>query len=232
MSTHCSLVSPEKVELGQVQQWTKNKKLIKIGASGYIVPFLLSLEAFLNNDDVLKCVNNPRQYVSNFYSTVLDGEYYQSHEVFKRNRKVLSIILYYDDVEFCNPLGSKSRKLAMIYWSLGNIYPELRSTIRTVNLLAVVPSLYFKKFGPKKVLESFIKDLNRLSSSEGVLLNIKGRPELFSGFLHFVAGDTPASSLLGGFKEGVGSANRPCRTCMVTKTEMCTVSSEDDVILR
>lgn len=48
--------------------------------------------------------------------------------------------------------------------------------------------------------------------------------------LHFIAGDTPASSLLGGFKEGVGSANRPCRSCLVTKTDMCTVSLEDMIL--
>ena len=36
----------------------------------------------------------------------------------------------------------------------------------------------------------------------------------------FVVGDTPASDLIGGFKEGVGGANR--RTCMIMRTELCT----------
>ena len=35
-------------------------------------------------------------------------------------------------------------------------------------------------------------------------------------------GDTPASGLIGGFKEGVGGANRCCRTCMIARTELCT----------
>lgn len=44
----------------------------------------------------------------------------------------------------------------------------------------------------------------------------------FNTSLVFFVGDTPASGLVGGFKEGVGGANRCCRTCMVTRAELCT----------
>lgn len=51
----------------------------------------------------------------------------------------------------------------------------------------------------------------------------------FDVSLVFVVGDTPASGLIGGFKEGVGGANRCCRTCMIMRTELCTKVYQDCV---
>ena len=44
----------------------------------------------------------------------------------------------------------------------------------------------------------------------------------FKGYLLVFFGDTPASALAGGFKEGVGGVYRCCRTCMVKTLELCT----------
>ena len=35
----------------------------------------------------------------------------------------------------------------------------------------------------------------------------------------FIA-DTPAAAMASGFKEGVGGAKKPCRTCMISKEEL------------
>ena len=39
-------------------------------------------------------------------------------------------------------------------------------------------------------------------------------------------GDTPASSLVGGFKEGVGIAYQCCRTCMITSDDLSSIVSQ------
>lgn len=36
-----------------------------------------------------------------------DGEEFKSHPLFSVNIRALQIIIYYDDVEICNPLGSR-----------------------------------------------------------------------------------------------------------------------------
>jgi len=41
----------------------------------------------------------------------------------------------------------------------------------------------------------------------------------YKGSLLFVAGDTPFSAMMGGFKESV-SAIRSCRMCMTTQAKM------------
>ena len=47
----------------------------------------------------------------------------------------------------------------------------------------------------------------------------------YYGCLVCFLGDTPASALVGGFKEGVGGAYRCCSTCMITSDELSSVVS-------
>ena len=39
-----------------------------------------------------------------------DGQYYKDHSFFRAHSNALQVMLYYDDVEMCNPLGSKTKK--------------------------------------------------------------------------------------------------------------------------
>jgi hypothetical protein len=43
-------------------------------------------------------------------SDFCDSEAYKNHPLFKRYPRALQIILYFDELEICNPLGSKSNK--------------------------------------------------------------------------------------------------------------------------
>lgn len=44
-----------------------------------------------------------------------DGSYFKEHPLFSKHKNSLQILLYYDEVEVCNPLGSKVKvhKLGM-----------------------------------------------------------------------------------------------------------------------
>lgn len=39
-----------------------------------------------------------------------DGSAYESHPLFSEDRSALEVMIYYDDVEVCNPLGSRTKK--------------------------------------------------------------------------------------------------------------------------
>ena len=41
---------------------------------------------------------------------IRDGQFFKSYPVFSRHPEALQIILYYDDLEVCNPLGSKTKE--------------------------------------------------------------------------------------------------------------------------
>ena len=53
-----------------------------------------------------------------FLSDYCDGEHFKHHPLFSQNPSSLQIILYYDELELCNPLGSRKRK-----HKIGNAIP-------------------------------------------------------------------------------------------------------------
>ena len=54
--------------------------------------------------------------------------------------------------------------IGMFYYMLGNLRPELRSTQRSIQLLACVTSQNLEKYGFEAVLKPFIKDVNSLAN--------------------------------------------------------------------
>ena len=50
---------------------------------------------------------------SNYHSIIsdfCDGSHYRSHPLFSSDHPAVEIVLYYDELELCNPLGSKRTK--------------------------------------------------------------------------------------------------------------------------
>lgn len=92
------------------------------------------------------------------------------------------MFLYYDDLELCNPLGSRRtihkigteflimniRNLFLytgaFYFTLGNCSPKLRSDLRSIQLVALVKNSLIKKYGMNTVLKPIVKDLKALVS--------------------------------------------------------------------
>ncbi|XP_060574071.1 uncharacterized protein LOC132731817 [Ruditapes philippinarum] len=142
-----------------------------------------------------------------------------------RNRVVngifLQLVLYMDDIEIVNPIGShtKKHKVTMIYFTLANIPPEFRSKYEAIQLLAVVKSQDVKEFGLGKILHDFVETMNRLNTT-GIDFSVNDRNVTVWGGLIIAPADTPAAQYLGGFKEGVGLSNKVCRTCNTSRNEM------------
>jgi hypothetical protein len=67
---------------------------------------------------------------------------------------------------------------------------------------------------------------------DGHPFNISGKTHIMHGALLCVVGDTPAVSLVGGFKEGVGFALKKCRHCMANNTQIQEKFTEEEFVLR
>ena len=52
----------------------------------------------------------------------------------------------------------------MFYYMLGNLRPELRSTHRSIQLVACVTSSNLMNYGYAAVLDPFIKEVNKLAN--------------------------------------------------------------------
>ena len=44
----------------------------------------------------------------NFLGDYCDGSLYKMHDLYSKDRQALQLVMYYDELEICNPLGAQS----------------------------------------------------------------------------------------------------------------------------
>ena len=162
-----------------------------------------------------------------------DGATFRNHPLFSQDQEALQILAYYDELEVCNPLGShiKKHKVAVVFYTLGNIHPRLRSTYRAINLAILATKPVLEKHGIDAVLQPFFEDCNKLAKT-GVSVCVKGANRVFKGaLLAFLAGNL-ASNELGGFKLSFSFSFRCCRMCLLVHEDMSKEFNSDMVLLR
>lgn len=119
-----------------------------------------------------------------------DGNLFKNHPLFSANPLALQIILFYDELELCNPLGThvKKHKLSIFLFTLGNIDPKYRSSLRVIHLLIAVTAPTVEKYGLDLILHPLIEDLNMLAT-QGITMLINGIERTFHGALLLCLGD-------------------------------------------
>ena len=134
------------IKLGSHRKWKghgRKRKYQEIDESMMYIPLQPTLLSMLEDNTMLKevcmhvhtlthklmmCVQvmNPHTNSTGTIATFRDGRMLARNELFASCPKALQINLYYDDVEVCNPLGSKRKihKLGKIHtFSFLNLSP-------------------------------------------------------------------------------------------------------------
>jgi hypothetical protein len=106
----------------------------------------------------------------------------------------------------------------MFYWCLLNLPLNVRYNLVNIKLLAISKSDYLNEQNVKLLLTDFIETANKLYST-GIEFIINGELQKLFGIIVFALGDTLGLQWLGGFVEGVGKANKFCRTCEITAVQ-------------
>ena len=140
--------------------------------------------------------------VANTFKDFPHGSFVEEHELFPCDDSA-SWLLFYYDVNINNPLMNKLHKLSFFYYNLANIKPIYRSKLKSVHLLAICNTSYMK-YGINAIFSPIVEDFKILGNGYpfqvyGGVLRLRGSPLA-------LLGDTPASQLCGGFKEGFGGA--------------------------
>lgn len=135
---------------------------------------------------------------------------------FREQDNVIQIILYQDEFEIVNPLGSAKGnfKLLGVYMTLGNLPLHCRSNVESLQLVMLCRNKDIREFGLNLVLQPLIKDLVSLESS-GLSIN----EVHYAVRLSFIAGDNLGSHMVGGFTQNFSTSMYFCRFCLVTRTE-------------
>ena len=100
-----------------------------------------------------------------------DGEFCRGH-VFFSNGKNIALLLYVDDCEIANPLGSKAgmHKVGLVYCTILNLPPKFRSSLSNCYLVAVYNSGDVKTDGFNPILQPLVDDIKDLEK-DGLQIN-------------------------------------------------------------
>lgn len=231
MKKQLSILDAEEIPISQTVCKRKHGALkeffIKDKVFHYI-PLVKSLEQFLLHPKIFCMIETgPQRCKDGFFYDIVDGSLLKSHPLFAKIPNALQIVLYTDEIEICNPLGSftTKNKLLMVYYTLANINPKYRSKLAAIMLLAMARSVDLRHFGVNVILNRIKEDMDALYT--GVKMQTINGEKTIYGDMVSVCGDTLAQHELAGFTEGVGFAYSKCRHCECSFEDMQSLFNED-----
>ena len=124
-----------------------------------------SLKALLEDETFIKQKQTDGYFHEEaIYKDVRDGEYYKSNQFIKRNPEAIPILLFQDELEIANPLGSgkTKHKINATYMTTYEVQSVLRSKVKSVQLVSLVRSKFWKKHGNLKTNQRLLDDLKYL----------------------------------------------------------------------
>lgn len=162
----------------------------------------------------------------------LQSELWKNIESKFEGKIVFPLLLYFDDVEINNPLGSHANihKLGAVYFSLACIPYEYSSMLENIFLAQLHNSNDHKLIGNKKVFCNIIDQITDLSKN-GLTVNVNGEEQTIYFSLLAIIGDNLGLNDICGFVTSFNSENW-CRICTANKTETQSQIKENPHMLR
>lgn len=185
------------------------------GCTAIHVPILEMIQKMFQHTDILNRIMETNISHQGLYTSHKDGSYFQENELLSSSELSLPLILYIDDLEIANPLGTsrKIHKLCAVYWVFADLPSKYRSGLHVIQLAALckVPDLqrcgYQRAFGP------LLQDLKTLEQ-DGVFIECLGKS--VQGTVLCVVSDNLAAHSLAGFSQSFRTGFI-CRFCNATR---------------
>ncbi|KAK3924452.1 Chorion transcription factor Cf2 [Frankliniella fusca] len=220
------LVKPEEKYLGTRIDKRLDPKLntylqTQVNETFMSVSITASLKSILSSKKIRNNIFKELASTDGVLRSYVDGYHFKDHPFLKRHRNVLHILLFYDELEVSNPLGSKTsiHKLGAFFFQVMNSPAHVSSQLSSIHLLALVYAEDMKTPGAfEKVLAPFVVEMKKLSSDEGVEIELDGKPFVLRAVLVAVAADALAAHDLLGLLSP--SARYFCRQCMISRQEL------------
>lgn len=189
------------------------------------VSVLKALQQLLKQKNILSKVVDSHadlHSVNGEYRCFQDGCHFKNNAFLSCEELRLSLCLYIDDFEICNPLGTSRNKykLCGVYWILGNLQAVCQSSLNSIYLALLCKTEDVKTFGYKKIFEPFLHDVATLEQ-QGVFIDHLGT--FIRGTVQCVVADNLGAHGLAGFVESF-SGDFVCRFCTATR---CVIQSKE-----
>lgn len=181
------------------------------------VPIVPMLQKLLNKTDVLDKAMSEKVHVPQEFRSYADGQYFTENPFLAKDEFTIALVLYIDDFEVANPLGTSKlkHKMCAVYWVIANIPSKYRSTLSSIQLALLCNTSTVKECGYAKVFQPLIYDL-KLLEQNGVYLEQLGAS--VKGTLLYVAADNLAAHSLAGFLESF-TVDKFCRFCLASSRD-------------
>ncbi|XP_068756185.1 uncharacterized protein [Montipora capricornis] len=193
---------------------------------------VVNLAAILSNDQLKEpLLHSNCKRTDGKFEFIQDGVVLSNHPLFKIDSHTLELILYSDEIQICNAVGTrvKKHKLLMFYYLLSNLPGKYRSVVDAINLYAVVRSEDVSTYGFDVILQPSLDDLKKLGIPTGNLIRLTDGSTIpvRASLVAYVA-DNPVVHQAISLKESVGGSFRKCRFCHADFEAMQNGFSEDD----
>lgn len=175
-------------------------------------PYLLKIIDYINQINL-----KDNSFIYNFMQSPLFKN--MSANITTPDSLCLPLLIYYDDFEVNNPLGSHAtaKKLGGIYMKIGCLPPYMQSKLSSTFLLMLFYTEDKKEFGNNRLFQPLVSELNKLSTI-GIDINI-GKYKKVYLLASLILGDNLGVNSILGFTESFNS-KYPCRFCTISKENM------------
>lgn len=97
--------------------------VLQPGCTVVYVPMLQMIQKMFKHIDILDRIKETKSSEKGHYMSHQDGSYFQENDLLSSSELSLPLILYIDDLEIANPLGTsrKIHKLCSVYWVVADL---------------------------------------------------------------------------------------------------------------
>lgn len=178
------------------QMWVQKR----VYETSQYISIIETLKMVMSHASMWNYVHSEQNSSDDLLVTFRDGITFK-HLFFQRYLHALRIQLYYDDVVVNNPLGSKvhPHKIGAFYFVIQNLPQYVNSSLGGIHILTLCHTADIQKYGMKAILKSFLIDLNKLESDNGVPVMLNGNHFVLRASIAAVCADGLAAHQLLGF---------------------------------
>jgi len=229
------LIEPQEISIGAVIDSKRKKAITQTVITNKeicILPLEKILQKFLELPEVYdKITSNIKRIKQNKIKTnLLQSEVWNCIEQQFEN-DVFPLILYFDELEINNPLGSHRgvHKLGAVYCTIGGIDEKYASSLENIFLIQLHNVVDYK-FGNKQIFTTLINQIKKLQT-DGIIINIGNLKRKINFVLSHILGDNAGLHDIFGLTTSFNS-NYSCRICLIDtrtrQTRRCKFTSKRD----
>lgn len=187
-----------------------------------IIPLKLVLKRFLEVSDIYVRITSYIEHVtkSKSFVSVCQTDFWKSAEETASGKFILPLVLYFDDLEINNPLGSRKtiNKIGAVYCSIASLPREFSSLLENIFVVQLHKYQHHKSLGNKRMFIHVINQINKLCT-KGISINVEGQTKQVYFILSHIMGDNLGLNTILGFIKNFNSSHC-CRICYMSKDEI------------